>query len=208
MSSVEFHNAPGRVTFRKICRLLQVCLSNVTPATVFRVIERWHPTLLIDETDTFLSDKSELRGVFNSGHTKSQAYVLRCVGDELVPSQFSTWAPKAFAAIGRMHPTLEDRSISIELKRKLPTEKVKRIPKNEDAFLDLLRQCARWANDQFEALMRATPTSPALNDRARDNWEPLLGIAEACGDEGQRKREWQPSSCQASMTTKPMASNC
>jgi hypothetical protein len=26
MSSVEFHNAPGRVTFRKICRLLQVCL--------------------------------------------------------------------------------------------------------------------------------------------------------------------------------------
>jgi hypothetical protein len=28
MSSVEFHNAPGRVTFRKICRLLQVCLSS------------------------------------------------------------------------------------------------------------------------------------------------------------------------------------
>src|SRR6267142_5561572 len=28
MSSVEFHNAPGRVMFRKICRLLQVCLSS------------------------------------------------------------------------------------------------------------------------------------------------------------------------------------
>jgi putative DNA primase/helicase len=164
--------------------------ANVTPATVFRVIERWHPTMLIDETDTFVSDKSELRGVFNSGHTKSQAYVLRCVGDDLIPKQFSTWTPKAFAAIGRMHPTLQDRSIPIDLKRKLPTEKVKRIPKNEDSHLDLLRKCIRWSNDQFEALVTATPASPALNDRARDNWDPLLSIAEACGgDWAQQARQ-------------------
>lgn len=56
--------------------------ANVTPATVFRAIARWHPTMLIDEMDTFLSDKSDLRGVLNSGHTKSQAFVLRCVGDD------------------------------------------------------------------------------------------------------------------------------
>src|SRR5262249_51375166 len=57
-----------------ISRLVPKPLSaaNVTPATVFRAIERWHPTFLIDETDTFISDKSELRGVLNSGHTRSQ----------------------------------------------------------------------------------------------------------------------------------------
>ena len=39
--------------------------SNLTSAAVFRTIERAHPTLLIDEADTFLRDNRELRGVVN-----------------------------------------------------------------------------------------------------------------------------------------------
>ena len=152
--------------------------ANVTPATVFRAIDYWLPTMLIDEMDTFLSDKSELRGVLNSGHTRAQAYVVRCVGDDHVPKPFSTWAPKAFACIGRMHPTLEDRSIPIEMKRKLPSERVLPIPRS---CVDLQRKCARWASDHLEALRTANPTMPDLHDRARDNWQPLLAIAEACG---------------------------
>ena len=164
--------------------------ANVTPATIFRAIEHWHPTLLIDETDTFMSDKSELRGVLNSGHTRSQAYVVRCVGEDLIPKQFSSWSPKAFAHIGRIHPTLEDRSIGIGLKRKLRTEKTERIPRNADAYEDLRRQCARWAQDQLVALSAANPALPEINDRARDNWEPLLAIAEACDSEwGEYARE-------------------
>jgi putative DNA primase/helicase len=157
--------------------------ANITPATVFRAVEHWHPTLLCDEADTFLSDKSELRGILNSGHTRSQAYVIRCVGDELVPKQFSTWAPKAIAAIGRMHPTLEDRSIPIELRRKLAVEEVSRIPRADAPYTDLQRKCARWAKDNMEALTKAHPKMPPINDRARDNWEPLLAIAELCGGE-------------------------
>ena len=157
--------------------------ANVTPATVFRAIDRWKPTMLIDKSDTFIADKSELRGVLNSGHTRSQAYVLRCVGDDLVPKQFATWSPKAFAAIGRLHPTLEDRSIKVELRRKLKVDKVKRLPVRDDAYDDLRRKAARWAADNAPALERARPKLPAdLHDRARDNWYPLLAIAERCGD--------------------------
>jgi putative DNA primase/helicase len=156
--------------------------ANVTPATVFRAIARWHPTLLIDESDTFLSDQSDLRGVLNSGHTRSQAFVLRCVGDDLVPTQFSTWSPKAFAAIGRLHPTLEDRSIKIELRRKLRSEQVERIPSRDDAYGDLRRKIARWVADHIEELKHAHPSIPKeLTDRGRDNWEPLLAIANAAG---------------------------
>jgi putative DNA primase/helicase len=126
---------------------LPLSAANVTPATVFRAIDCWHPTMLIDEMDTFLPDKSDLRGVLNSGHMRSQAYVIRCVGDALVPKQFSTWCPKAFASIGRMHPTLEDRSITIGLKRKMPTEKIQRIPKDPKAYQDLRRKCVRWTSD-------------------------------------------------------------
>jgi hypothetical protein len=82
-----------------LCTLTQLVpkplsAANVTPAVVFRAIDRWHPTMLIDEMDTFVAEKGELRGVINSGHTRSQAYVIRCVGDDSMPKQFSTWCPK------------------------------------------------------------------------------------------------------------------
>ena len=158
--------------------------ANVTAATVFRAIERWHPTLLIDEADAFLLDKNDLRGVINSGHERSQAFVLRCVGEDLIPAQFSTWSPKSIALIGRLHPTIEDRSLVIELRRKLPTEKVYRIPKRAEALLHLRRKCARWAEDHLDRLRDAEPTAPKeLNDRAVDNWDPLLAIADAAGGE-------------------------
>jgi hypothetical protein len=41
--------------------------SNVTTAVVFRAIEAYQPTLLVDEADTFLRDHDELRGVLNTG---------------------------------------------------------------------------------------------------------------------------------------------
>jgi hypothetical protein len=140
--------------------------------------------MLIDESDTFISDKSELRGVLNSGHNESQAFVVRTVGDNHEPKQFSTWAPKAFAGIGRIHPTLEDRSIKIELKRKLKTQHVERLPRNDDDFEALRRKCARWALDNLAKLADANPDMPQkLNDRAKDNWHPLLAIADLSGGE-------------------------
>jgi hypothetical protein len=155
--------------------------ANLTTATVFRAINKWHPTLLIDEMDTFLAHNLDLRGVLNSGHDRRSAYVLRCVGDESEPTQFSTWTPKIFAHIGRVAPTLEDRSVRIELRRRLKTETIERIPTG-DPYADLRSKCARWAADSLEELRAADPKIPAaLNDRASDNWRPLLAIADACG---------------------------
>jgi putative DNA primase/helicase len=55
--------------------------SNISPAATFRVIEAKSPTLLIDEADAFFRENEELRGVINSGHTRTSAYVIRTVGD-------------------------------------------------------------------------------------------------------------------------------
>ena len=38
--------------------------SNITASSLFRAVERWAPTILIDEADTFLRDNDELRGIF------------------------------------------------------------------------------------------------------------------------------------------------
>jgi hypothetical protein len=90
----------------------------------------------------------------------------------------------ALSGIGRLFPTLEDRSIRIVLKRKLPTEKVPRLPRRSDAepFASLRRRCVRWGEDHLEDIRNTDPEPPAgLNDRAADNWSPLLAIAELAG---------------------------
>src|SRR5262249_30882144 len=50
-------------------------------------------------------------------------------------------------------------------------------------FEPLRRRCARWAKDAAGDLRARDPVIPTgLNDRAADNWRPLLAIAELAGE--------------------------
>ena len=89
----------------------------MTAAALFRAVEQFRPTLLVDEADTFLRDRDDLRGVLNSGHLRASAVVVRTVGDEHEARLFSTWAPKAVALIGTLPDTLADRSIILSMRR-------------------------------------------------------------------------------------------
>lgn len=146
--------------------------SNISPSCVFRAIDLWHPTLLVDEADSFLRDNEELRGILNSGHTRELAYVVRAVGEDHEPRQFSTWAPKALALIGKLPSTLHDRAIVVELARKTSGERVERLADYDGT--DLRRRCLRWAEDHAEEIKTADPSIPAgTHDRAADNCAAL-----------------------------------
>jgi hypothetical protein len=136
--------------------------SNISTAGVFRAIEAWKPSLLLDESDTWMKDNLELAGILNSGHTKRTAKVVR-VEDK--------------------RDTLVSRSVIIGLRRKMPTETVARLP--ADLFtqsLRLRRQAARWADDNGMALGAMEIEPPECgNDRRRDNYTPLYRIAELLG---------------------------
>jgi len=166
--------------------------SNISTSSVYRIIEKNRPCLLIDEADTFLKDNEELRGIINSGHTRKAAFVIRCNPNTFEPERFSTWAPKAISLIGKLPDTLSDRSIPIKMKRKLTSEKVKRMTQAFDKeYRNLRRRIKRWEIDNAEALKNLTPVIPETgNDRAADNWLPLLNIAGlAGGDWPDRARE-------------------
>ena len=157
--------------------------SNISTAAVFRVVEARSPTLLLDEADTFMKENEELRGVINSGHTRQTAFVIRTVGDEHELKRFSTWGAKAIAGIGRLPETTLDRAVVVQLKRKLPSEKTDRLRHTDRGqFEPLCRKLARFVIDNGDAIQAARPDLPeALNDRAQDNWEPLLAIADRAG---------------------------
>jgi len=176
----------GKSTLLAVLRRLvyrPLIASNISTAAIFRSIEKWSPTLLIDEADSFMRENEELRGVINSGHTRELAYTLRCVGDKHEPTRFSTWGAKVIAGIGRQADTIEDRSVCIQLRRKLSHEKKDQL---RDApyglFDELLRKCVRFASDNITLLLEVKPSIPReLNDRSADNWYPLLAIATLAG---------------------------
>jgi len=121
----------------------------------------------------------------NSGNSRDLAYVIRNVGDDHVPTKFNTFCPKAISGIGHISDTIEDRSIIMELRRKLPHEKVERLRYADPAmFSELRSKLARFAEDYGEDVRQKRPPLPdELNDRDQDKWESLLAIAMTAGDE-------------------------
>ena len=158
--------------------------SNITAAAVFRTVEKWKPTLIIDEADTFIRDNDDLRGILNSGHHRSNAFVIRSTGENHEPTRFCTWSPKIVALIGELPATLASRAIHIKLKRMLPGDRIEPLRAGRTGHLDpLLRMSARWADDHRDDLLSAAdPKMPSgLYGRAADNWRPLLMIADLIG---------------------------
>lgn len=157
--------------------------SNISPAALFRAIDAWQPTLLVDEADAFMKENEELRGLINCGHTRDSAYIVRVVGENFTPTKFNVWGAKAISGIGHLADTLMDRAIVLELRRKLPHESVDRLRYAEpELFSTLTAKLARFADDYRYQVRTARPHLPEqLNDRAQDNWEPLLAIADVAG---------------------------
>lgn len=191
VSPFLFFNSPekrcGKSSALSVLRNLvprPLSTGNASPAAIFRSIQEFAPVLIIDEADTFLKLNDELNGILNAGHTKSGAFVLRTEGESFKPVCFSVWCPKIVAGIGHQKGTLEDRSIIIPMRRKASGEKVARLKADRlfDELEPLRRKCYRWVEDNLAALNDADPHTPeTINDRAADNWRPLLAIAGLAG---------------------------
>ena len=157
----------------------------ISSAALFRIIERDGPTLLLDESDTFMRDDPELAGVINGSQRRSAAYVFRCEGDNNEPVRFCTWSPKAIVGIGSLPDTVTDRSIIIHLERKGAGEQISLWRHRDRAmFGTVVAQIVRWLEDNRGQIIAALPTVTfphGLDDRQQDSWEPLLAIAGVAG---------------------------
>jgi hypothetical protein len=161
-----------------------VCVE-ISEATLFRGIEMWHPTIIVDEADVILVNNEPLRSVINSGWTRGSC-VPRCIGDDNTPHAFPTFCPKVIGMKGRKLPdTTLTRSIIIEMKRKKAGETVTHFRSIDDAGLaEMRRRAFRWADDNGEKLQGAEPDMPpGFDNRLGDNWSLPLAIADHAGGE-------------------------
>lgn len=163
---------------------------NPSEAVIFRKIEKHKPTVLLDEIDTIFKDKHRsyeaLRALLNAGNRKG-VRVPRCQseGKNIKLVEFSIFCPKALAGIGDppgAASTIVDRSITIELSRKKANDRVEKFrqKKAEKEAKPLQEGFEKWA--KVSNLNSLNPEMPdGLDDRAEDNWEPLLVIADTAG---------------------------
>jgi putative DNA primase/helicase len=169
-------------------------VASISAAALYRVVDSLKPTLLMDEVDATLAQKTDtaeaLRGLLNAGNDRTSSRVLRCVGEDKEVVSYDAFGAKVLAGIGHIPDTMEDRSVVVELRRKLTNEKVRRFSVLDDQgeFKEIRRKLLRWAADNGRAVGRARPSVPfGLHDRACDNWSPLLAIADLAGGEWPRR---------------------
>lgn len=179
----------GKSTLLKLISKLvyhPLAASNCTAAAMFRMLELHVLTMLIDELDTFMQYNPEVLNVFNSGHSREMAFVLRCVGDDAEARAFNTFGAKAYGMIGNATDTLESRSLPVILFPKIEEDEIEDLNLTEmhevvTALQTLARKLARWANDNAQAVLAVKPDMKGTVNRKRDNWRPLFQIAEFAG---------------------------
>jgi hypothetical protein len=86
---------PATPTYRpdEAAELLDVMRGPISPPR-----SRTHYSTGSIEADTYARDNEDLRGVMDAGHRRDSA-VIRTVGEDHEPRQFSAWAPVTLAEI-------------------------------------------------------------------------------------------------------------
>ncbi len=164
---------------------------NPSVAVLYRKIERDCPTLLLDEADRSFeggeNGRQDLLAILNSGY-KRGATVDRCGGANRDSLQsFAVFCPKAFAGIGELPDTTQDRCLPIRLERQVRGRRRRFLEDHVERELTPIRdRLAEWAKSEdaknklsTTILDSAFPES--LSDRVVEVCEPLFKIAIAAG---------------------------
>ena len=164
----------------------------ISASALYRSVEKWHPSFVIDEADKAFVTNPDLLQVVNSGWTRGQG-VVRCDPDTHEPRFFSTFCPKVIALKGKEAPdTILSRAIFIDMKRRTRAEPIAHFAHIDNAGFQRLRsQLACWADDNGATLGLADPMMPdGFMNRTAGNWRLMFAIADSLGgDASERARD-------------------
>jgi putative DNA primase/helicase len=182
----------GKSTLCKVLKFLTPRASTVASLSgpsLFRFVDREHPTLIMDNADKLLKKKPELADIIEQSWTRGTP-VPRVIDGHTY--MFDVFCPKVLAGVTlALEPGTLSRCINVELLPKLASESIEEFEHvDDDDFVALRRKWARWAVDHVAALKGARPAMADLNNRVRMNWRLQFAIADlAAGEWPQRVRK-------------------
>jgi hypothetical protein len=163
-----------------------------TGAAFYRLVDRLHPMLGIDNADKLLPRRPDLAHIVNSGWMRGWPIprVDARTGDVHF---FDPFCPKVLNGINllaHLEPATRTRCITIKLLPKLESEKVAdhRHADRDENFAVLRRKLLRWSTDNMAALDSANPKMPeGFFNRAQENYHLLFAIADLAGGDWPKK---------------------
>jgi len=165
-----------------LCRRPALLSASPTPAVLFRLIDAYQPTLLLDEFNRDADVADDITAVLCAGYERG-ATILRCVGDDHEPQPFRCYGPKLIATRRRYKDdALESRLLLL----RMPGDKPDDVPAvvDRDALereaADLRDALTAWrlANWPWLDLTDAGCGLPDLEPRAIQIMTPILALAE------------------------------
>ena len=123
--------------FQKLVCYNAIMSSDMSPSSLFRIIEGTGATLLLDETEQFKNKKNEsvqqTRTLLMQGFGKDQ-FAIRSQGNAdngFTPQFFNLYCPKSLAHINAFDSVLEDRCIQQIMRRSKDKSKLNSYPDNK-----------------------------------------------------------------------------
>jgi putative DNA primase/helicase len=176
----------GKSTVLDVLELLVqkafLCIT-ATVASLFRTTTQYHPSFLIDESKEFGKNNDDLRAFACAAYERGRT-VPRINPNTLEVELFETFSWLTLASVEALDETIEDRAITVFLKRKpahVETEELDDI--DSQVFYGLKRKLQRWANDHGQAIKgMPLPRPKSLYNRNWKKWRSLLKIAREIGE--------------------------
>ena len=161
-----------------------VMSASMTDAAMYRSTETDRCTIFHDEAAKYSrkqkADLSERLEIFNSGYKRSGS-VRRCVGDDNIPTDFSTYSPKLLASIEGLEQTSADRTITLHLLRakgEVPKFSYRRLETTFQSLRNALYVLALQYNAEVAKIYSGLEMVKGLKDREDELWSPIFALAE------------------------------
>jgi hypothetical protein len=154
--------------------------TSVTPAALVRSVELWNITLCIDEAQDIINSKTEAgQAIYScllSGYKRGMPALRSGDGSSgFMPESFDVFGFKAFSGTKLVLPTLESRSITLELRRAKP----KRMFIDEERSLKLRSMLLHY---RFTHLSKMKLVLPDLKSgRVIELFTPICTVAQSIG---------------------------
>jgi len=179
----------GNAAKTLLCKYLQYqtprgkVVGELSGASFFHLIDRIHPTLIIDNAENLFKRRKDLIELLNNSWTRGVPVPRQVHG---VTVEYDVFCPKVIGAIAGSNflpPNSMGRSIHFGMLPKLPSETVEKFQyADSDEFLEQRRKLARFALDNAGALKTANPAMPeGFDNRLQENWRLPFAIADAVG---------------------------